>query len=282
MKILLMISLLFSTFNASAINLNDAIIQKLVVVQTKGLGGHQGEVIQLDIKNITGKILTIEISPGQFLLPKDTNEQRMMIAQELPIVLAAYATKSVKINAFCSQLHKSSPSTNAVFKFGAMAIGSLLELSKLIAKNKFFSDAAQSAIWCITDKCDLYTIISQNPNESAILRQFVSKATGQKLEVQLTKNQIEVTQPKRLHVEQIVKDTIRFSNREDGKASLILYDSKGKELLAFFKDRPMRKGSNVKYSYSLTYVDLEEGDYFIRLRKDEIVVYEKKFVIKVE
>lgn len=282
MKVLLIILLLFSTFTVFSINLNDAIIQKLVVVQTKGLGGHQGEVIQLDIKNITGKSINIEISPGLFLLPVDSSEQRMMIAQEIPFALASYSTKSLKVNAFCTQLHKSSPSTNALFKIGIMATGNLLELSKIISKNKFFSDAAQAAIWCITDKCDLYTIVSNNSQEFTLLRQFVSKATGQPLDMQLTKNTEVSNQPKRLHIEQVVKDTIRFSNREDGKSSLILYDAQGKELLVFFRDRPMKKGSNVRYSYSLTYVDLVEGDYFIRLRKDEVIVYEKKFVIKVE
>lgn len=300
-KTLLGIVLLFTTISIKAISLQDAISKKLISVTigaNDSESSYYGDCIKLSIKNKSTKELKIELLAGMFLMPEDSSIQRMMVAEQMIFALNASADKEVTINAFCTQMHNSSPSESTIFKVGKMAKGHLLGLAKLISKHKFFSKAGQNAIWCITDGQELYNINSNNESETKILREFVSKATNQALKIVYNRTQnptedaadIEENNEPQIREEQIthyssseeitVKDTVSYPNREGGKYTLILYTAEGDELVVFFKDRYKRPTNRTTLRFSISYTSFPAGSYFIRLTRDNAeVIYNKEIII---
>ena len=277
-KILLVIVLMVSVLYSNAISLKDAIKQNLISVTIKsnpGENSHYGKCISLDINNKTSKNLKIDLLPGMFLIPEDSNKQQMMVAEEMLIALNPAASKKLTINAFCTQMSKSSPIEDLEFKAGKMAKGHLLELVKLIIKNKFFSSASQNAIWCITDNNDLYSINSDDENENKILREFVSEATGKPL------NAVYYKAPRSSREEVTFRDTIVFSNRDGGIYSLIMLSEDGEEMIEYYKDRNIRPNYKTTQTFSLTYSGFPVGKYYFRLTKNKTeVIYNKEIIIR--
>ncbi|MCF8296105.1 MAG: hypothetical protein K9J13_01050 [Saprospiraceae bacterium] len=291
LKILFLFIFIVSLTPAKAISLKDAIKQNLISVNIKGKRGessHYGKCISLEIKNLTNKSQKIELSPGLFLMPEDSSVQRMMVAEEQLIVLNPSASKKMTINAFCTQMSKSSPSDDLAFNTGKMATGHLLELTQLISKHKFSSSAAQNAIWCITDKNDIYGICSNDENENKILREYVSKATGQPLNKVFYKttassgeNHDDYWQTHSSKEKITYRDTVVYSNRDGGTYSLIMFAEDSTEMIVFFKDRYIRPNNKTTQSFSLTYSSFPIGKYYFRITKDNNeIIYNKEIIIK--
>lgn len=277
--------LLTSHLNSTAIGIKEAILQKQISIEMKGISGKN---IQLSMNNLSGKTQQIELSAGQFLMPDDPEIQRMMVAKDTNILLLTTKTAILQVKSFCTQNRKSGLRNTTIFTLGNMAEGNLLKLAKLISKNNYYSDAAQQAVWCLTDKADLYGIVGGNESETKVLREFVHKITGQPLTMKVSQVENEpdfaeeIPERKKVNtIEHVIKDTIRFSNREKCSTTLTISDTSGKEILVFFKDRPLGENANATYSYSFTYKYMEVGKYFIRLRKNNgELIYEKEMMVK--
>jgi len=275
-KLLFLTVLLSFTSTLDAISIQDALKKKAisVTISSTGRGSYYGECIKINIKNNTNRKINVEILSGQFLNPDDSTTQRMMIAEQMVIALNQNASQEKSINAFCTQRSHSSTKSTTSYKIGKIAMGTLLSLTKIIEKNRFFSKAGQNAIWCITNNQDIYSINGETDNETKILREFVSKATGQELRKVYKKS------PRSSQQETTVKDSVNYYDRDGGIYSLVMYDEEGEEILVFFKDRKKKAGQHTTLTFSLTYASFPLGTYYIRLTKDNgEVVYNKEVKI---
>jgi len=275
---LLFVTILLSFFSSiHAISIQDALKKKAIsatISSSSDGSSYYGKCIKISIKNNTKRKINIEILPGQFLMPEDSMTQRMIIAEQMMIAINPNASQEKTINAFCTQMENNSPISTTSFKMGKIAKGTLLNLIKLIEKNRFFSKAGQEAIWCITGGQDIYSINGETDNETKILREFISRATGQKLRKVYKKS------PRSSQQQTTVKDSVNYYDREGGIYSLIMYDEEGKELLVFFKDRKKKAAHHTTLTFSLTYAAFPLGTYYIRLTKDTgEVVYNKEIKI---
>lgn len=171
-------------------------------------------------------------------------------------------------------MNNNSPELTTSFYFGKIAKGTLINLIKIIEKNRFFSKAGQDAIWCITDNQDIYSINGKTENETKILREFVSKANGQSLQKVYKKSNRSSQQ------DTTVMDSVNYYDRDGGIYSLVMYDEEGKEILVFFKDRKKKAGQHTTLTFSLTHASFPLGTYYIRLTKNNgEVVYNKEIKI---
>lgn len=270
--------------NTFAIGIRDAIEQKIISLEMKGVSG---KTIEISLYNLSGKIQTIVLEAGQFLMPDDPGIQRMMLSKDTNILLSTTKTAILNVKTFCTQNYKSGLHSTTRFSLGKMAEGHLLKLAKLISKNNYYSDAAQQAVWCLTDNADLYGIVGGTPAETKCLREFVHNATGQSLTLKLALPERNYSEPEPPQSrpslstkEHVLKDTIRFSNRERCTTSLTISDSTGKEIVVMFKDRPLGANANATYTFSFTYRYMETGTYFIRLKKNSgELIYEKEMLV---
>jgi hypothetical protein len=280
---LILFVVLLISISAPAQTLDQAINNKWVsaVIKTlptsdsrSGGNSYYGSSILLVVKNERNIKTDISVESGRMLNPEDTFIQRMLVVDDLMISLAPGESREVPLMAFCSQMSKTSPGSNSTFRIGKRATGHLLSLSQLLSKHRIFDYAAQNAIWCITDNNDLASIHSDNAEHTKILREFVSKATGKKLVHEV------VSHPE--HTSEVnAKDTIVFSNREGGNLTLEFLNQEGEAVHSFFKDKYYRPATRHTIRYSIMYAGLPAGKYYVRLQRNNSIIYNKEILVKV-
>lgn len=175
--------LLSSTaLNTFSISIEEAIQQKLISVTVRTYDrskdsvfhpSYYGSCLMFDIKNLKAVPINLTEDVGRFLMPNDTAEQRMIITSPVTLALLAQQKKSVPVFAMCTEAHDAGPALDSRFSYGKYADGNLLTLVKLIAKNRFQDEGAQSAVWCITDNYSPYDIYSSDTSEGHLLTKLM-------------------------------------------------------------------------------------------------------------
>jgi hypothetical protein len=183
MKRLITFALLISLHNANAdtLSLSQALKGNIVKCSFEGNSNstHYLNPLQVSLVSNENKFHTIVIETGQQFESSDSSLQNLVIVKRELITLPPYQKKTSLLSAMCVELHNGSPQSKIAYAEGKMSTGFLLELAKLIDKQKYFDLAAQQAIWCLTDKSSIETIDGFDSAEVRALQQLVSKATGQ-------------------------------------------------------------------------------------------------------
>jgi hypothetical protein len=168
--------------------LSDALKQGLVTAKITGApmddnagsatSSHWGPCMQVVLTCKSTTAIAISMEHGYLLMPEDTNIQTMLVTQDFFVNLAPGQNKTQKLYAMCSEASDGSPSAAMDFKVGKRSTGNLLNIAALISKKNYQADAGQSAVWCISDKRDLFDIYSSDTTMMYDLRRFVAKAIG--------------------------------------------------------------------------------------------------------
>lgn len=136
----------------ATLELNEALRQGLVAIEVSGTGGHQGECLRLNARNLSGKSLRVRIPAGQFFEPRDSSLQTLVTAGQQTLAFQGKTPVTLLLKTFCAQAGDLSPQPNAAFTAGAMAPEQLCKLLRFISESgKTDSPAAQNAVWCLTN-----------------------------------------------------------------------------------------------------------------------------------
>ena len=245
-------------------DLADAMAKKLVSIEVKGTGGHQGECVKLVCKNLRGQMFRLRIPQGQLLEPADTSEQTLVVVEAHELLVTAKTPTELMVSAFCTQAGDLSPSVGSPFAVGALAAENLRALLQFIVENgKTNAAEAQSAVWCVTNGSAIGSI------GDPALTEFTAKLLNKKMPGYTIKYSSVSTQPGEragLGKALVVEGNYRFVLAKDEKISLVLYDAAGKMVKVLRKDEPMKAGEHHS-SLRLQVYNLEPGHYFVRLEK---------------
>ncbi len=285
MKKLVVLAIPFFIYSAivygDTITLSQAVKLKMISISISGAPANEnsesytpsytGQCIQMKVENLTDKDIKVFLEAGRFLNPDDTTIQRMIVTKDQMIAIQKKQTKISKACAMCSQLLNHAPGPATPFSLGKKAEGKLLELAQLISKNNFQSNAAQSAIWAITDNDDIYNICSDNKEESKILRTFVKEAKG------LTDVDVAGNAPFKLDINADgtfvkysagkITGSFEFELTKDTKMSMVLVNEKGEQIWKWSKDYTFMAGTNT-ISYEFGYNHIPVGNYHLKLTDD--------------
>ncbi|MEY4927672.1 MAG: hypothetical protein RI894_2108 [Bacteroidota bacterium] len=168
-----------AAFGQTKVALRDAINGKLVKAELVSTGGFAQRCVTLTIWNKTKQPLRIELLAGEYLTPNNEGEQRLLVGETVELLATAdkKAAKAV-VFAFCSQLSHHSPEAGGIFTNKEAAPKLIYDLASLINKGKYFSFAAQEAVWCLTDNGNLQWVMSENAAEEKALREYVAAVKG--------------------------------------------------------------------------------------------------------
>jgi hypothetical protein len=141
-------------------------------VSIKGLGGHQQECVEFDLKNLSGDTLFLQIEPGRRLHSEDTTAQDILIVKTKQVILPPHAATTVNGFGFCCKSHHHSPAAKSVFKIGTMAPESWQKVARAIDQKSFDTESIQAAVWSMSNDHPLSAI----PNHD--LRKIVADIKG--------------------------------------------------------------------------------------------------------
>ncbi|MCB0409933.1 MAG: DUF2572 family protein [Flavobacteriales bacterium] len=180
---LILLCLFFTSFHvkiySSFFSIEHAILKNIVQCHIQSKGGHKGNCIDMSLINQTNETITVKVESGRNLLSLDTNKQDILIVKEEIFVLAPNQQQTKGVFGFCSQSHKSSPSSGEEYTVGEMKDKSTIQLTEYLAKNEYPLSAMQSAIWVMTNNRRVEGIFHQNRDSIQDLMDYVSGLTKQ-------------------------------------------------------------------------------------------------------
>jgi hypothetical protein len=265
---LLFVSATTLTFSKT-IDIRAAIKSGLIEVEPFGNGGHTGKCIQLKLKNLKKKKLEIFVPAGLIFNSVDTFNQDLIIIQDRMLVLDKFQKRSFSLYAMCIQASNASPSIESLFETGPEAEGNLLEVIKFIDKKNIRTQAAQYAIWAVTDNKRIENI---NHPELAI---FTAELLGKPIPQYMIQHaaQSRPGQPAFQDKPVVINGTFRYKSSEERKVSFGLYNAEGTLLYESFKDQVQQRGEH-KFKFLFEVRNIPKGKYYARLISGGVVIEE--------
>lgn len=245
-------------------DLAEALSKKLVALDLRSTGGHQGECLKIICRNLHGQSLRLRVAQGQLLEPADSSQQTLVVAEAREWAVSAKAPAEVLLRTFCTQAGDLSPTSGSTFVLGALAAEHLRQLLQfMVEKGKSESSDAQNAVWCMTNGHPLGSI--SDPE----LAKFTAELLGKNPPGYTIKYRSAPPQPgerAELGKALVVEGNYRFTLDREEKLSLRLYDTDGQLVKVLRKDQLMRAGE-YRSGLHLEVYNLQPGRYFVRLEK---------------
>ncbi|MFH2144250.1 MAG: hypothetical protein ABIJ97_17620 [Bacteroidota bacterium] len=263
------------SFNADmtekkSITFKDAIDKNLIKTIVTGLGGHQGNCVEIEVRNISSYDTTFCFEPGRRLVSEDSTVQDILIVKENSFFLASGKNIVISGYGFCCQAHNSSPRKSEIFKIGDLADDNMVKLAEYLNKNDYPDDAMQGAVWVLSDNKPLDCINSTDENVDKVrkLQKFV--ATLAKIDINLAWYSI-VYKTDTSMLFSGIADTlvgeVEYQLWNNCEASLVMYDNNGKIIHHFYKNKLLGPDKYI-YPVKFSVFDWPKGKYFIRLFAD--------------
>ena len=254
-SVCLLLGIILYTSAYAEKDLYDAAKSGSVSVTCKGKGGYEGKCLALTLKNNSRKKQEVSVDPGTIFRNKDEEDQNLIIVKEEIFILASGQAKTLLLQTMCIESHDGTPDEGDLFALDDPADDDLKELCELINRSGYFTSTAQSAVWAISDGESIRDIFGMDIDESTVLVNHVSEATGQPVP-----ETIEV----RPHHIQSIKGVFTYQAKVAMGVSFGVYDTLGNPLRILAKDQPIRSGLN-QFRFVLNKVDPPGTRYLIRL-----------------
>lgn len=259
---------------AQALGIGEALKKGLVSVTASGAGGHSGQCLQLQIKNISKKKLEIKVPAGQIFEAGDSSLQNLMVSKSENFLVESGKSNTGKLFGFCIEAGDGSPGESSIFKMGKLAEGNLLKMANYLNDNQMHDHpSAQYAVWAVTDADRLEGI--GDPS----LTKFVADLLGKPVpEYHIQYNAPPQDrqlpgQPANWREAFAMNGLFYYDLAADKQVDFGLYNEAGELVHTLFKNRLQKRGSH-KFRFEFEIKGLPKGKYFARLMHHETVIKE--------
>lgn len=220
---------------------------------------HYLNPLQVSLISNENKTHTIVIETGQQFVSSDSSLQNLVIVKRETILLAPYQKKTSLLSAMCIEEYDAAPRNNIAYAEGKMSTGFLLELAKLIDKQKYFDIAAQQAIWCLTNKASIENIDGFDSAEVRALQQLVSKATGQAMPKYVASKNY--SQPV---ITDSLEGSFTYNVRENSNVLIAMFDKDNRVVRELYRNNNESTGKK-NFHFAFDSSIYRDEVYYIRL-----------------
>lgn len=260
--------------NAQAIGIGDAIKKRLVSVTATGMGGHSGQCLQLQLRNLSKKKLEISVPAGQIFEAGDSSLQNLMVSKAESFMVESGKSSTRKLFGFCVEASDGSPGENSLFKMGKLAEGNLLKMANYLNENHLHDHpSAQYAVWAVTNADRLEGI------GDPVLTKFVADMLGKPMpEYQIQYNAPPQDrqlpgQPANWREAFAMNGLFYYDLATDKQVDFGLYNEAGELVHSLFKNRLQKRGSH-KFRFEFEIKGLPKGKYYAKLTSQTGVIKE--------
>ena len=164
---------------ASFIPLVQLLEEGRVALAAEGNGGHDGECVKVTVQNRGGGRVSTSIPVGWRLVSVNPEVQDLLVVREELVALAGGASVTVVCRAFCCEASGTGPSEGERYKGGHQASEALTAVARAIASGGHPDEAAQHAIWVLSDGHSIAGMGAMDSSRVDSLRLIVSRLSGQ-------------------------------------------------------------------------------------------------------
>lgn len=150
-----------------------------VTLSAEGLGDHGGECVKVTVQNRSGGRVTTSIPVGWRLVSVTPEVQDLLVVREELLAVAGGASVSVVCRAFCCEASGTGPTAGERYRGGHQASEALTRVAQAIASDNHPDDAAQHAIWVLSDGHSIAGMGAMDSSRVDSLRLVVSRLSGQ-------------------------------------------------------------------------------------------------------
>jgi hypothetical protein len=272
-----LIFIILLSLKSFGLSLSEAIADKKVMVDWTGSDySTMPEAIknsgfypkmQMVITNQTNAPLTVNLDEGYLLQPNEEGYQAMLITQQIALDCPAKRQQKQLIYAMCTQLSHSGPGVQTHYKLGQKASPALLQLAQYIRMNNYQNNAAQQAVWSLTDRSPVLGIESSNEAVKNGLQGFVAQLMGTTLEKITSQEQRNKTALLQEFNGNKVDRNITFTADSITNVSVGFYDMDNHLIEPIFANRDFQKGDH-SIRYNPFPVKLREKNYTVKMIRD--------------
>jgi len=258
--------------------LSEAVQKKLVSVNLHGAkadtsfkgeySSHYGPCMALEVLSISGENLNLNLEYGYRLVPDDSSLQTMIVTQTLIVKLPPKQKKNFRVYAMCTEAHDGGPSPDARFVLRNRASGNLLGLTELLNRKKYQGDAAQNAVWCLTNNYNVSSIYSTDTTMMYDLRNFVAKAKGIDWKKVYEENNYTPPAPVRTFTTRTVySGSLSYSFPRTSKVMIALFDEDNRMKRVYVNNENQREGEYT-YNYQIGSDEMDNKKHYLRMFRD--------------
>lgn len=162
------------------ISIQQLVTQQQLQVELEGLGGHTGECVEINVKNLSPVDQQVLLEAGRRLDNTDPHQQDILVVREKQFIVKSGQTITVNAYGFCCQASNGSPRTSVKFGLGTMATGNLLWVAQYFNKYPYqYSESLmQSAVWIFSDNRNPASILALIDSNATKLRRDVATQLG--------------------------------------------------------------------------------------------------------
>ncbi len=251
------------------IGLQEALNKKWISLKATSIGGYQGETVFIEVKNLTGKELNLEIEPGMRLKAGEDKYQDLLVVKSEELIVNAGQTSTKKIHAYCCESSDLSPKSNLIYKPGTNTEPGLTEIAKYISNNfgELNKSAVQQAIWAISNKHPSAAISVVGEKEMT-LKKLVCSIKNEPIPWYMIKQKI-YQLPN--GIIQTCNDSLlgsfSYNNTAWRYTYLNIYNEKDKAVYMSIGSW-LPPGNNINYAVNLPIKNLPPGKYYLRLENE--------------
>jgi len=243
----------------------------------QGVGGHEGECINISLHSTSDDTSFLWLEPGRILQSVDTAVQDILITREEMLALAPGEHKNLSIFGFCSQASFASPDSSEQFLPGKMADSTIVSLANFLNErdNLFPVDAIQSAVWCLTDNHDIRDIYGGDLASVHDLINYVADLKGLDIDFSLDFDQ-------EGDYESFSQSSVTISGDVEVYfpsaclANISIVNSDGEEYESFEKQKSYKSGI-YNFTFRFTSSNWPPGKYYFIVESEGNVIYKKEF-----
>lgn len=269
----------FANNNIISIPLEKAVKDGLVTCKIKGYknSDESYRMISIVVNNLKTKNLNLILESGRIFKCSDTTQQDVIVMQQELFALKASGSHEIPLFSMCIEMHNSSPDEGIDFAMGDMGNEKLMQMVRLVEKNKWFNTAGQTAVWCITDNCPLTSITNADTAITNSLRRLASKLTGQKMVTAGDDYGDYYDEPEPEPLPRIsFKGQWEFSIQEPSHVVIALFDDQ-KKLIEGIVDEHLTDIGHYRYTFTTSAIEVRSEYYEVNLIINGKVVQTERY-----
>ncbi|MBK9759038.1 MAG: hypothetical protein IPO90_03435 [Flavobacteriales bacterium] len=182
MRVFITVLLIAGTFCRSRAEITSLVAlleQGRIQLSPHGTGGHSGECLKVDVRNLSSSPIRTSIPPGWVFPSEKPEVQDLIVMREEVIVLAPGQRRTVTCRAFCCEASHSGPAENEPFRKGHPASATLIALAQLVDSGAYADHIVQNAVWVLSDGNDINSTGPMDSSADDRLRNRLSALSDQ-------------------------------------------------------------------------------------------------------
>ncbi len=254
------------TSRDNSITISQALLEKKIEMEIVPYRTYDANGIQVVVKNISGKSLTLKMPLGTTFSPDADEEQTLIRSEEEIFALNNNQSKTLDFIGYCTELHDRGCDEGTTFRMDQTKNTDLLNLLSFMDSLRIKDEnTIQHAIWSITDQSPLgYVTLDTDTSAARKLREYICTKTGQANIWYNTASEIvETPEHEFVIVPKEVKGEITFESTEEVHLYGVIKDSTGKVLHTSPRVINAPAGVEVTFDFALTVIGWAPGKYSV-------------------